>query len=376
MEPGPRATIQGTAAARDFLLVSVLDNVRGRLWKYHRRDGHWMGDRVDAPDVGSVTPLDVHPSTDRFFFTYSSFTQPTTLYVHRTDGTVAEVSRLPDMFDATDQVVEQLEATSADGTKIPYFVVHRANVAMDGENPTLLYGYGGFEISLTPRYDALVGKEWLERGGIYAVANIRGGGEFGPAWHEAARKEHRQRAYDDFIAVAQDLIARGFTSPARLGIRGASNGGLLMGVAMTQRPDLFGAVVIGNPLLDMKRYHKLLAGASWMAEYGDPDVPAQWAYIGRYSPYQNIHPDRTYPRPLIMTTTRDDRVHPGHARKMAARMLAQGHPVFFYENTEGGHGAGVTPEQRALSAALTYAYLWSRLGDGRTLSPGELRHRR
>jgi prolyl oligopeptidase len=197
------------------------------------------------------------------------------------------------------------------------------------------------------------------------VANIRGGGEFGPTWHRSALKENRQRAYDDFIAVAENLITRGFTSPQHLGIQGGSNGGLLTGVALTQRPDLFGAVVINVPLLDMRRYNKLLAGASWMEEYGNPDIPEEWAYISRYSPYQNVRADREYPRPLFTTTTRDDRVHPGHARKMAARMLSQGHEVLYYENTEGGHGSGVTPEQRARMIAITYTYLWSQLGTGR-----------
>ncbi len=206
-----------------------------------------------------------------------------------------------------------------------------------------------------------MGKAWIERGGVYVVANIRGGGEFGPAWHRSALKEHRQRAYDDFQAVARDLISRGITSPAHLGIVGGSNGGLLTGVAMTQQPDLFGAVVINVPLLDMRRYHRLLAGASWVAEYGNPDVAEEWAYISRYSPYQNVRTDRTYPRPLFTTTTRDDRVHPGHARKMAALMLSQGHDVLYYENVEGGHGAGVTPEQQARMLAVRYTYLWSQL---------------
>jgi prolyl oligopeptidase len=232
---------------------------------------------------------------------------------------------------------------------------------MNGQNPTLLYGYGGFEISSTSGYNAAVGKAWLERGGVYAVANIRGGGEFGPSWHRAALKENRQRAYDDFLAVAEDLIARRVTSPGRLGIQGGSNGGLLTGVALTQRPELFGAVVIQVPLLDMRRYNQLLAGASWMAEYGNPDQPDEWAYISRYSPYQNVKAGVTYPRPLFTTTTRDDRVHPGHARKMAAKMMEQGHPVLYYENTEGGHGAGVTPEQRARMMAVTYTYLWTQL---------------
>ena len=364
IEPGPRATVAGATPTRDFLLVNVLDNVRGQLWKYRFDGTQWAGERVNAPDMGSVNPVDVDLHSNRFFFTYSSFLQPTTLYVHHDDGRVEEVRRMPAMFDADGLVIEQYEATSKDGTKVPYWLVHDQDLARDGTNPTLLYAYGGFEISMGSSYSATVGKAWLERGGVYAVANLRGGGEFGPAWHRAALKEHRQRAYDDFQAVAEDLITRRVTSPQRLGIQGGSNGGLLTGVALTQRPDLFGAVVINVPLLDMRRYNQLLAGASWMAEYGNPDKPEEWAYISQYSPYQNVRADRQYPRPLFTTTTRDDRVHPGHARKMAALMLDQGHDVLFYENTEGGHGAGVTPEQQARMIALTYTYLWTQLRGG------------
>jgi prolyl oligopeptidase len=274
---------------------------------------------------------------------------------------VREVKRLPEQFEAKNLVVDQHEATSRDGTKIPYFVVRPRNLTLNGANPTLLYAYGGFEIPMTPGYSGVNGAAWLERGGVYVVANIRGGGEFGPAWHRAALKENRQRAYDDFIAVAEDLVARRITSPQRLGIMGGSNGGLLVGAAVTQRPDLFNAVVIQVPLLDMQRYHKLLAGASWMAEYGDPDKPEEWAYISKYSPYHNVKAGVQYPRVLFTTTTRDDRVHPGHARKTAAKMESLGIPFYYFENTEGGHGAGVTNEQRAKLYALEYTYLWERL---------------
>lgn len=364
VEPGPRQSVQGATPAGDNLLVSLLDNVQGQLWKYRREGGRWVGQRVDAPGMGTVGVVDVDLHSDRFFFSFSSFLQPTTLYMHGGDGAIREVRRMPAMFEASRHAIEQFEATSRDGTRVPYFVVRPRDAVLDGTNPTLLYGYGGFEVSYTSSYSATLGKAWLERGGIYVLANIRGGGEFGPAWHRAALQENRQRAYDDFAAVAEDLVARGFTSPRHLGIEGGSNGGLLTGVTMTQRPELFGAVLVQVPLLDMKRYNKLLAGASWMAEYGNPDVPDQWAYISRYSPYQNVHPDRTYPRAFFTTTTRDDRVHPGHARKMAAKMMALGHDVFYYENTEGGHGAGVTPEQRARLIALEYAYLWNELARG------------
>jgi prolyl oligopeptidase len=361
VESTDRAIVQWATSTRDFLLVSVLDNVRGELWKYRLRDGRWEGEKVPTPDLGNVSVAARSPYDNRFFFTYSSFLQPTTLYLSDADGSVREVRQLPSMFDAGELVTEQSEAVSRDGTRIPYFVVHRADMPLDSANPTLLYAYGGFEISMTPRYNTVTGAAWLERGGVYVVANIRGGGEFGPAWHRAALKENRQRAYDDFIAVSEALISRGITSPEHLGIMGGSNGGLLVGVAFTQRPDLYDAVAVQVPLLDMKRYNKLLAGASWMAEYGNPDVPEEWEYIRKYSPYQNLHPDREYPRVLITTTTRDDRVHPGHARKMAAKMEAQGHPFFYFENTEGGHGSGVTPEQRARMSALTYAYFWKQL---------------
>ena len=362
VQPGERSTVLGIGATRDYLLVSILDNVRGQLWRYRRVNERWAGERVPAPDFGSVFVAATSPRTNRYFFGYNSFTQPPTLYLAQEDGTVRAVRSMPAMFDASGLTVEQLEAVSRDGTRVPYFLVRRQDLRLSGDNPTLLYGYGGFEASMTSGYSSITGKSWLERGGVYALANIRGGGEFGPQWHRAAQREHRQRAFDDFIAVAEDLIARGITTPRHLGIMGGSNGGLLVGVAMTQRPDLFGAVVVQVPLLDMRRYHTLLAGASWMAEYGDPDDPEDWRFIGRYSPYQNVVPVLDYPRAFFYTTTRDDRVHPGHARKMAARMEAQGHPFLYFENTEGGHGAGVTPAQRARMYALTYAYLWQQLG--------------
>jgi prolyl oligopeptidase len=362
MEPGARMSLAGISPTQDYLLVSLLNNVRGELRRYRLSGDAWTYDTVPAPDLGSIGVVATSPTTNRYFFNYTSFIQPTTLYLGEADGTVREVRRLPAMFDARGLVVEQLEATSKDGTRIPFFVVRRDSLAYDGRNPTLLYAYGGFEVSLTPSYGATVGAGWLERGGVYVSANIRGGGEFGPAWHRAALKENRQLAYDDFTAVAEELIRRRITSAERLGIMGGSNGGLLVGVAFTQRPDLYNAVVVQVPLLDMERYNKLLAGASWMAEYGDPDKPEDWEYIARYSPYHNVRAGVRYPKVLFTTTTRDDRVHPGHARKMAALMEEQGHPVYYFENTEGGHGSGVTNEQRARMLAVTYAYLWERLG--------------
>jgi prolyl oligopeptidase len=295
--------------------------------------------------------------SDDYFMTVTDFLTPSSLYF----GTLGKAGRekvksLPEFFNTSGLEISQHEATSKDGTRVPYFQVSRKGLTLDGSHATLLYGYGGFEISMLPSYSAGVGASWLEKGGVYVLANIRGGGEFGPRWHESARKANRQRAYDDFIAVAEALIARKVTSPAHLGIQGGSNGGLLMGVMLTQRPDLFKAVVCQVPLLDMRRFNKLLAGASWMAEYGDPDVPEQWAYISKYSPYQNVRSGRKYPRTLFMTSTRDDRVHPGHARKMVARMKEQGHDILYYENIEGGHGGAANNQQAAFMSALAYTF--------------------
>jgi prolyl oligopeptidase len=362
LQPTDRQTVNSVSATSDYLLVSMLDNVRGELRRYSYADGRWSFEPVPAPAMGNVGVAATSPHSNRYFFTYSGFTQPTTLYLAGEDGSVRDVRSLPEMWKAEGQRVEQYEVRSRDGTRIPYFVVRAEDLEMDGTNPTLLYAYGGFEVSMTPSYSPATGASWMERGGVYVVANIRGGGEFGPQWHRSALLENRQRAYDDFIAVAEDLIARRITSAEHLGIMGGSNGGLLIGAALTQRPELFGAAVIQVPLLDMRRYHTLLAGASWMAEYGNPDDPAQWEFIGRYSPYQNVREGMNYPRVLFTTTTRDDRVHPGHARKMAARMEEMGYPVLYFENTEGGHGSGVTSEQRARMQAVTYAYLWEQLG--------------
>ena len=362
MQPGPRETIEGTSATRDYLLLNILNNVRGELRRYSNKGGKWTFEKIPAPDLGTVNVVATSPRSNRFFFNYTNFIQPTTLYLSGEDGKISEVKRLPAMFNAQGLTVEQMEATSKDGTKIPFFVVHRQGMARDGNNPTLLTAYGGFEASSKPGYSSIAGSAWIERGGVYVLANIRGGGEFGPQWHRAGLKENRQRIYDDFAAVSEELIRQRITSPQHLGISGGSNGGLLVGVAFTQRPDLYNAVVINNPLLDMRRYSHLLAGASWMAEYGDPDKPEEWAYISKYSPYQNLKAGTKYPKVMFTTTTRDDRVHPAHARKMAARMESMGLPFYYFENTEGGHGAGVTNAQRAKEFALTYSYLWQQLG--------------
>jgi prolyl oligopeptidase len=277
------------------------------------------------------------------------------------DGKEPErVKSSPAWFDTDGMLVEQFEATSVDGTKIPYFIFKPKGFETNGVNPTLLYGYGGFEISQVPRYSGTTGSAWVSRGGVYVLANIRGGGEFGPSWHKAAMQENHQTNFDDFVAIAEDLIARKITSPDHLGIMGGSQGGLLVGGTFVQRPELFRAVVCMVPLLDMKRYNKLLAGNSWMAEYGNPDTD-DWEYIQTWSPYHNLHEGKDYPKVFFATSTRDDRVHPGHARKMVARMLEMGKPVYYYENTEGGHAAAANLNQRAYMSALNYAYLWMML---------------
>jgi prolyl oligopeptidase len=351
----------GIITTRDHVIVRLIDDVVSKMKRFSFNAGKWVSEDVETGGLGSITLGSSSDESNIFFFTYEDFLTPDTLFVADDGGRTNKALRsLPDFFDTEGMSVEQHFATSKDGTRVPYFVVLPAEFEADGTTPTLLYGYGGFEVSLTPNYSATVGHSWLERGGAYVVANIRGGGEYGPAWHLAALKENRQRAYDDFIAVAEDLIARGITSPEHLGIRGGSNGGLLTGVMLTQRPDLWGGVVIQVPLLDMKRYNKLLAGASWMGEYGDPDT-GDWEYIKEYSPYQNLDPEADYPVPFFTTSTRDDRVHPGHARKMVARMKEMGHDLLYYENTVGGHAGASDNEQLARAEALIYSYLWDQL---------------
>ena len=373
-EPTTTRSLAGFALTREHVLVNVLDNVASKLEEWRRTPEGFTRREVAAPFPGTLGVSGLHDPmladdalAESYLLTYSDLPTPDTLSLRQT-GTDprALLKSLPATFDATGMRAEQSFATSADGTRVPYFVVWprslNARSPATGSTPTLLYGYGGFEISMQPWYSAAFGTAWLARGGVVVVANIRGGGEFGPAWPQAAVKEHKQRSYDDFIAVALDLIQRGITSPQHLGIEGGSNGGLLVGAAFTQRPDLFNAVVCSVPLLDMRRYHQLLAGASWMAEYGDPDKPDEWQVIAKYSPYQNLRKKVKYPRVLFTTSTRDDRVHPGHARKMAARMLALGHEVLYFENIEGGHGGAADNEQRAHVQALEMSYLWRQLG--------------
>jgi prolyl oligopeptidase len=362
--PGPRETIEGVAVTRTRLLVAIYRNVRGNAAAFRFAGGEWRSTALRLPDNVSVQIVAANDRDDTAFIDVAGYLQPNTLYLADLAASTAEsVKSMPARFDASKAVVEQFEAVSQDGKEVPYFVVRPRDLAFDGKAPTLLYGYGGFQVSMTPAYSGALGKMWIEQGGVYVVGNIRGGGEFGPQWHQAALKEHRQRAYDDFIAVAEDLIRRKVTSPRRLGIMGGSNGGLLMGVMLTQRPDLFRAVVCQVPLLDMLRYHKLLAGASWMAEYGDPDKPEEAPFLERISPYHHLSAGTAYPEPFFLTSTKDDRVHPGHARKMAAKMAAMGLPFLYYENIDGGHAAAANLTERARRSALEFTYLFQKLVD-------------
>lgn len=360
--PGPRETLQSVAQTRSSVILVTYENVRGRAWIYMPAPGGWTKQRLDLPDNSSVGVEDADQLGESAYLSTTSFLTPPTLWhLDTSTGALAVIETSPPRFDASNDVVEQREATSKDGTHIPYFIVHPKNMKLDGNNPTLLYAYGGFDISETPQYSGTIGKLWLERGGVYVLANIRGGGEFGPAWHDAGLTTHRQRVYDDFAAVARDLIATGVTSSRRLGIQGGSNGGLLMGVELTQHPELWHAVDIQVPLLDMLRYEQIQAGASWTGEYGSVSVPEQRAFLASISPYNNLKPGVTYPEPLIWTTTLDDRVGPQHARKFAAKMAALHDPYLFYEVTEGGHGAGANLRERAFTSALEMTYLIRKL---------------
>ncbi|HEY4018980.1 MAG TPA: prolyl oligopeptidase family serine peptidase [Pseudonocardiaceae bacterium] len=360
-EPDPHSSLEGFAWTRQHLLLNVLVDVKNRVDVVTPGEAGWArAPLAGIPEFGSVDILDTdEDESEEFLLNSSGFTEPSTLWRGEVGGELEILKQAPARFDATGMSVRQFFATSADGTKIPYFVAGRTD---SGPGPTLLNGYGGFEVVRKPSYSGIVGRAWLARGGNYVVANIRGGGEYGPDWHNSALKLNRMRAYEDFAAVAEDLVSRGITTVGQLGTIGGSNGGLLTGVMLTRYPELFGAIVIQVPLLDMLRYHLLLAGASWMAEYGDPDDETERSYLRSYSPYHNLHKGFPYPPALITTSTRDDRVHPGHARKMVARMLEQEHQVSYYENIEGGHADGADNGQRAFSWALTFEFLWRELG--------------
>ncbi len=366
-QPTARQSLDGAAATRTRVVAVILDNVRSRVLTLTPRTKGWTSQPVALPDNAAIDLAAATERSDDLYFSVTSFIVPTTLWsVNATTGKAAQVKAMPARFDASNDVVEQFEATSTDGTRIPYFIVHRKDIPLDGSTPTIMTAYGGFELSYTPYYSGTTGKLWLERGGSFVLANIRGGGEFGPAWHEAGRKTKRQVIYDDFAAVAQDIFARKLSSPSKFGIYGGSNGGLLMGVELNQHPDLWGAVVIQVPLLDMLRYELIQAGASWVDEYGSVSVPAEEAFLRTISPYQNLKPGAKYPEPFIWTTTKDDRVGPQHARKFAARMSEYAMPYLFYEDTAGGHSGDADIAQGARLQALQMTYFSQKLmGPGR-----------
>jgi prolyl oligopeptidase len=356
---------QEAAVTKSHLILTTLDHVQGRAYVYtHSSKNVWTSKKLDIPDNLSVTIQTVNTSDDHFFLETTGFLTPSSLLLGDAATTTLKLAKtLPAQFDASNLVVEQLQATSTDGTKVPYFIVHRKDIKYDGSNPTLMTAYGGFQVSETPRYSGIVGKLWLERGGIYVLANIRGGGEFGPAWHEAGLKTHREVIYDDFASVAKDMFARKITSPRRMGIVGGSNGGLLMGVEFTQHPEMWNAVVIQVPLLDMLGFEHIAAGASWVGEYGTVTIPEERKFLAYISPYNQLKPDGNYPEPLIFTTTKDDRVGPVHARKFAAKMEEFHKPFYYDEIVEGGHAAGANLKEQAKTWAEQYTYLTRKLMD-------------
>ncbi len=364
--PGDRQTKRGAAITGNSLFVTLLDNVVGKVVRFDFEDGEWVQSEVDLPDNATVGIASSSNETDQIMYTVTDFLNPTTLYYSDGSGDPEPLKTSPSYFDKAGLEVEQHEATSADGTKIPYFIVKPAGMELDGSTATLLTGYGGFQVPRLPAYLSTTGKLWLEKGGAYVLGNMRGGGEFGPNWHQTAIRENKQRTWDDFIAIAEDLVEKGFTSPEHLGIQGGSQGGLLVGTAFTQRPDLFGAAIVQIPLFDMLRYHLIGRGASWVGEYGDPRIPEQRAWIEGYSPYQKLVEGVEYPAPFLWASTADDRTHPAHARKGAARLKELGQPYYYYEEMTGGHSGGVDNEQRAQLQALQFIYLMQRLMDNRS----------
>lgn len=363
--PAESQAVTSVEIGQSGVYIELLDNVIGKILRVRRVEGAWQAEALDLPQGGVALLAATSSGRDDLLVSFESSVQPTTLYHVDAANELERIAALPPLYDATGVVIRQAFATSRDGVAVPYFLIGHEDVLRHGNAPTILYGYGGFLAPVLPVYyadparpqhGALAGRMWVSRGGVLALANLRGGGEFGPRWHQAALRENRQRAFDDYIAIAEDLIETGVTSSDKLGALGRSNGGLLLGVALTQRPDLFAAMDIGVPLLDMRRYSKLLAGASWMGEYGNPDVPEDWAYISKYSPYQKLVEGRDYPAVLFYTSTKDDRVHPGHARKMAAKLDDMGYDFFYYENVEGGHGGTANQQQLAMRTALEYAY--------------------
>jgi prolyl oligopeptidase len=361
VKPDSRSAISSVNRTKDMVLVNRMEDVRNRLDAYSLVDGKWISRQIDAPTMGNIGVTTTSEDSNFFYFTYTDFLTPTTLFQAEGVSKPVQAKSLPAFFDESPYKVEQHFVKSSDGTRVPYFLVSAKDIELNGKNPTLIYAYGGFEVSLRPSYSATLGMDWLEQGGVYVLANIRGGGEYGPAWHKTAQRQNRQRSYDDFYAIAEDVISKKITTPRHLGIRGGSGGGLLVGMLFTQRPELFNAVVCQVPLLDMQRFNKLLAGASWVEEYGNPDDPEDWAWLQNYSPYHNLDAEKTYPRVFFTTSTRDDRVHPAHARKMVAKMNAMDKPNLYYENTEGGHGGAANNRQQAKVQALIFTYLINEL---------------
>lgn len=357
-EPDAHTALHGFGWTENHLLLVTLEDVQTKLYVLTPGDDGWRREPLaDTPPMSTTGVLNLDPleGGDDFMLTTSGFTTPATLLAGSVGGETVRLKQEPGFFDTDGIETEQFFARSDDGTMVPYFVIrHRDHKG--SPRPTVMSGYGGFEVSRTPAYSGASGMGWLERGGTWVMTNIRGGGEYGPEWHTSVQKANRHKVYEDFSSIARDLVDRGITTPEQLGAVGGSNGGLLMGVMLTRYPELFGGIVCQVPLLDMKRYHRLLAGASWMAEYGDPDNPEEWEYISKYSPYQNVRADKQYPPILLTTSTRDDRVHPGHARKMAALLEQLGHKVWYHENIEGGHGGAADNKQSAFQAALIYEF--------------------
>ncbi len=363
--PADRQTLISAGISKGQLLLVQLDNVRGKATAMNFADEAWTAKPIDLPANATVQLSGTDERSDQAMFQVADFLNPSSLYLYDgATGVVEKIKTTPPRFDASKSQVTQHDAVAKDGTRIPYFVVHPKGMPLDGSTPTLLNGYGGFQVPQLPGYSAALGRLWLEQGNAYVVANIRGGGEFGPSWHQTAIRETKQRTWDDFIAVAEDVIRRGISSPRRLGVVGGSQGGLLVGTAITQRPELFNAAIVQVPLFDMLRYHLIGAGASWTGEYGDPRVPGERKWLEAYSPYQKLVAGKKFPTPFYITSTADDRVTPVHARKAAARMKEIGAPYYYFENLEGGHAAAANNPEKAHNVALEYIYATQRLVDG------------
>lgn len=356
--PDKNSSLSDFSYTKSFAYLNVIEDVKGKIFKVSLKDG--KKEELPLGSNGRVSIVTADEDIDDLIIDYQGFLKPSTFY-HYDGHKLKEFRSRKARFDADPYTVEQSFATSKDGTKVPYFIIKRKDLKLNGNNPVLLYGYGGFQISMKPYYSSFTGRFWLDKGGVYVMANIRGGGEYGPSWHQSAIKLNKHKSYEDFIAIAEDLIDKKIAKPSRMAIKGGSNGGLLMGVMLTQRPDLFNAVLCQVPLLDMLRFNKLLAGASWMGEYGNPDVDEEKKYLLSYSPFHNLDSGEKYPEVFFMTSTKDDRVHPGHARKMVKKMTDLGHKVHYYENIEGGHGGAADLKQRAKWNALQYMYLYDKL---------------